>query len=107
MEGVQVLLGALGFRGSAIQVLETLPGADALLGCLLRNIQFATKCQAAFGTVIYKQHRVTVMALKEEKHSRMKAAGARGILYMDVFEYLFRWQVVCHLKKEHATICRI
>lgn len=70
MESVQVLVGVLGLRGSTVQVLKTLPGADALLGRLLRNIQFATKCQAAFGTIIHKQHRVTIMALEEKTYKR-------------------------------------
>lgn len=70
MQGVQVLVGALGLRGSTVQVLETFPGTDALLGCLLRNIQLATKCQAAFGVVIHKQHWVTVVALGGHTNTR-------------------------------------
>lgn len=68
VQGFQVCIRALGLWGPTVQILETFPGTDALLGCLLRNVQLATKCQAAFGTVIHKQYRVTVMALEEQKH---------------------------------------
>lgn len=71
MKGVQVFVGALSLWGPTVQVLETFSGTNALLGCLFGNIQLSTKCQAAFGAVVYKQHRVTVMALQKQQHDRL------------------------------------
>lgn len=70
VQAVQVLLGALGLGGPAVQVLETLPGTDALLGRLLGNVQLAAERQAGLGTVVHKQHRVAVVALKEQERMR-------------------------------------
>lgn len=67
VQGFQVRICTLGLWGPTVQILETFPGTDALLGCLLRDVQLATKCQAAFGAIIHKQHRVTVMALEKQK----------------------------------------
>lgn len=71
VKGVQVFVGALGLWGPTVQVLETFSGTNTLLGCLFGNIQLSTECQAAFGAVVYKQHRVTVMALQKQQHGRL------------------------------------
>lgn len=68
VHGVQVLLSGLALWGPTVQILETFPGTDALLGRLLRNVQLATKGQAAFSAVVHKQYWVAVMALKEHKY---------------------------------------
>lgn len=65
VQGAQILVGGLGLWGPAVQVLETLPGANALLGRLLRDVQLAPECQGGFGAIVHKQHRETVMALQE------------------------------------------
>lgn len=63
----QVFVSGLVIWGPTVQVLETFPGTDALLSCLLGNVQLPAKCQAALGAVVYKQHRVTVMALQKQE----------------------------------------
>lgn len=65
VQGVQFLVGGLGLWGPAVQILEALPGADALLGRLLGDIQLTPEGQVGFSTVIHKQHRETVVALQE------------------------------------------
>lgn len=69
VQTVQFIVISLRLGGPAVQVLEAFPGTDTLLGRLLWNIQLATKRQAAFGAVIHKQHRVTVVALEEQEES--------------------------------------
>lgn len=65
VQAVEILVGGLGLWGPTVQILEALPGADALLGHLLWDVQLAPKGQAGFSAIVDKQHWETVMALQE------------------------------------------
>lgn len=86
VQGVQILVGGLGLWGPAVQILEALPGADALLGRLLRDVQLAPERQAGFSAIVDKQHRETVMALQECGRNNDLLAEKEFMERMDVVQ---------------------
>lgn len=79
VQTVEVLVGALALWGAAVKVLETLPGTDAFLRCLFRNVQFTAERQAAFGPVVDKEDGVTIMALGTQRKQENIESSKRHI----------------------------
>lgn len=103
VKGVQFFVGALGLWGPTVQVLETFSSTNTFLGCLFGNIQLSTKCQAAFGTVVYKQHRVTVMALQKQQHERL-CVNMRLDVSCDIHSYHYCYGYALKNKKQQILL---